>query len=329
MSASAAPGERSETVMMATFDRASRARSRARFVAVVPPSWLTPMTRPAGPASSSSIAASNAWTEIGVPARPGDAGRPIAHSASRRISTTASAACSLVPQPVTMTGRPSSAALRISPARRAAAPLAGARRCRMRAASAGSASIISVRWYGGSARRDGMSVPAHGSGAPASGCSGSRGSGTRRGYPADPPPRAVSEHNATDEERARYRPVAIRIDRRTESGLARDAGRRVREEPRLVGCEDEEPACERDPRAGPRRDPLHGELAAVGLTEQDDRPDAWPATYGWIDEQPVAGRDRRQHGPLDHGNSPRAAQPLEQGAVLSHLRQCSRSRLGS
>src|SRR6185295_1698589 len=73
MSATAAPGDPPEQVMSARRAPAASARSRARLVAQVPPSWLTPMTRPSS-VSPSASAASNAWTETGAPAGHGRLG---------------------------------------------------------------------------------------------------------------------------------------------------------------------------------------------------------------------------------------------------------------
>ncbi len=92
----------------------------------------------------------------------------------------AMAACWLVPQPVTVIGAPSCAAVRMAVARSARAGCP-AIRAAIRDASAGSAAIISVIRYGGPLRIGGMSEPAHGSGAPGSGENGSnvRGASTQ------------------------------------------------------------------------------------------------------------------------------------------------------
>ena len=57
---------------------------------------------------------------------------------------------------------------------RAAGPDGAARDVSRRLARPGSASIISVMWYGGPGRSEGMSVLAHGSGGPGRGASGSK-----------------------------------------------------------------------------------------------------------------------------------------------------------
>ena len=79
---------------------------------------------------------------------------PRSRTASRRMSATPSAACSDVPQPVTTIGAPGSDRPpdRAAPARPPPLPTASCR-SRMRAARAGSASIMSVMWNGGPARR--------------------------------------------------------------------------------------------------------------------------------------------------------------------------------
>ena len=118
MSARAAPGDRSLTVTMAVRAPAVRHAARAAFVAGVPPSWETPITRPLLTGSSDS---SSAWTLASVAV-----GRPAVRSASRRISTPASDPCSDVPQPVTRIGWPAAAASRIA----AASTAAGAGRSR-------------------------------------------------------------------------------------------------------------------------------------------------------------------------------------------------------
>src|SRR3954470_9745571 len=66
----------------------------ASIVAAVPPSCETPMTSPPVGGSSASSNACAAITDAGP------AASPAARIASRRISTAASAACSLLPQAV-------------------------------------------------------------------------------------------------------------------------------------------------------------------------------------------------------------------------------------
>ena len=106
------------------------------MVAVVPPSWLIPMTSPrVGGASDSSNACSLDTIAFG---------RSAACAASRRISAAASAACSDVPQPVRITGSPASSVARISAASRAAGDSGRASRSTIRRASDGSAAIMSV-----------------------------------------------------------------------------------------------------------------------------------------------------------------------------------------
>ena len=166
MSARAAPGDRSLTVTMAVRAPAVRHAASAAFVAGVPPSWETPITRPLLTGSSDS---SSAWTLASVAV-----GRPAVRSASRRISTPASDPCSDVPQPVTRIGWPAAAASRIAAASPAAGPDGAARDVSRRLATPGSASIISVMWYGGPGRSEGIPVLAHGSGGPGSGASGSK-----------------------------------------------------------------------------------------------------------------------------------------------------------
>ena len=165
MSARAAPGDRSLTVTMAVRAPAVRHSARAAFVAGVPPSWDTPITRPLLTGSSDS---SSAWTLASVAV-----GRPAVRSASRRISTPASDACSDVPQPVTRIGRPAAAASVTAAASTAAGPDWAASDASRRPATPGSASIISVMWYGGPERSEGMAVLAHGSGGPGRGAPGS------------------------------------------------------------------------------------------------------------------------------------------------------------
>jgi hypothetical protein len=135
-SASPAPGERSVTVMSAVRAPASRLAANAAFVAGVPPSCETPITSPLATGSNDS---SNACSERSVAVD-----KPTERSASRRISTPASAACSDVPQPVTTIGCPPSAASRTARATSAAGPAAPANAARLRRARPGSASIISV-----------------------------------------------------------------------------------------------------------------------------------------------------------------------------------------
>ena len=102
MSASSAPGDRSDTVMMAIFAPAARAASSAVFVAAVPPSCEIPMTRPSAGGSSPS---SNAWVAYGSNRAECPGGRmPAVRTASRRIAAAPYAACSEVPQPVRTTG---------------------------------------------------------------------------------------------------------------------------------------------------------------------------------------------------------------------------------
>ena len=88
----------------------------------------------------------------------GPTGRPAARIASRRISTTAWAACSLVPQPVTTIGAPLLAAWPIAPASRPAGPAdrpAGRGGARPRTARR---AIMSVMWYGGPDRVEGAAA---------------------------------------------------------------------------------------------------------------------------------------------------------------------------
>ena len=145
----------------------ARAAVRAAFVIVVAPSCETPITSPSVGGSSES---SNACAAIGPPP-----GSPAARHAARRISTAPRAACSDVPQPVTMTGatRPR----RLGDGRGEGGrvrPVAGMRGEDPAPATAGSAAIMSVMWYGGPDRRLGVSVDAHGSGGPGSGAVGSK-----------------------------------------------------------------------------------------------------------------------------------------------------------
>ena len=135
-------------------------------MAVVPPSCDTPMTSASAGGSSDS---SNACAAIA----PGP-GSPAARAASRRISTVPSAACSDVPQPVTMIARPARAAVAMAVARAAAWLSGPAWLARIRRATAGSAAIMSVMWYGGPERRTGVSVEAQGSGGPGRGALGSK-----------------------------------------------------------------------------------------------------------------------------------------------------------
>ena len=99
----------------------------------------------------------------------GPLGRPPARRPSRRISTTAWAACSLVPQPVTTIGAPLLAAWPIAPASRPAGPCgsAGDRG----SARPGTARRRSCRSCGTAARRGlgGVGSSSQGSGAAASG----------------------------------------------------------------------------------------------------------------------------------------------------------------
>ena len=84
------------------------------------------------------------------------------------------AACSEVPQPVTWTGSPAAAAARTADASAAAWLSGPAWRAAIRRARPGSASIISVMWYGGPERGLGVPVKAHGSGGPGRGAVGSK-----------------------------------------------------------------------------------------------------------------------------------------------------------
>ncbi len=94
--------------------------------------------------------------------------------ASPRISTTPRAPCSDVPHPVTTIGSPARIARRRVRASSAATLPTASWRARMRSATDGSASIISVMWNGGPVRALGRSVEAHGSGAPGNGAVGSK-----------------------------------------------------------------------------------------------------------------------------------------------------------
>jgi len=138
ISASWPAGDAALAVSSAVRAPAAAAAASARLVAAVPPSCDTPITSP--PLGGSS-ASSNAWAATTDPA---PLGIPAARIASRRISTVASAACSLVPQPVTTTAAPVLAACPIAPASRPAGPWGSARRSTIRPAMCGSAAIISV-----------------------------------------------------------------------------------------------------------------------------------------------------------------------------------------
>ena len=105
--------------------------------------------RSRSPVGGGSSASSKAWAAT---RRPAAAGRPRAppRAGCRRSP---SAACSEVPQPVTTTGWPAAAVVARPPP---PAPPPGRRRrpgaARIRRASAGSAAIMSVMWYGGPER---------------------------------------------------------------------------------------------------------------------------------------------------------------------------------
>ena len=157
---------------MAVRAPAARAAVSAAFVAVVAPSCEIPMTSPLDGgswASSNAWAAVTSWCAEWPGARTSDD-----RTASRTISATAKAACSDVPHPVTVTGVPLRMARRTAVARSAAALRRPAWLAMIRAASAGSAAIISVMWNGGPSRCDGISVEAQGSGAPGRGAVGSK-----------------------------------------------------------------------------------------------------------------------------------------------------------
>ena len=57
---------------------------------------------------------------------------------------------------------------------------------------------------------------------------------------------------------------------------------------------------------------LDGELAAVGLADDDDRAASRPAGDRRVDEEPVAGLDGRPHAGLRDGDPPRTAEALAQ-----------------
>ena len=147
MSASAAPGDRPLTVMSAVRAPAARAAASAAFVAAVPPSWETPMTRPVAGGSSASSNACAATDRAGARQRRSARDRLAQDlgDAERRVLRRAAAG-----DDDRLAGaRPS----RRMAAASSAAPLPAASwRARIRAASAGSASIMSVMWNGGPAR---------------------------------------------------------------------------------------------------------------------------------------------------------------------------------
>ncbi len=136
-SASPAASPSPRAVISAVGSAAVRAARIALMVAAVPASWETPITQPSDGGSSSS---SNASAELA------------AWPASRRIEATAIDACSLVPQPVTVTGeepRSSSATAAVS------SPVA------IRSSSSGSESIISSITHGGPERSSGKASVSH------------------------------------------------------------------------------------------------------------------------------------------------------------------------
>ncbi len=96
-SAAAAVSEAAWEVMTATVAPLARAASMASRVALVPPSWETPMQTP--PARGWT-AASSAWR---------DSTRAVGWASASRAAT-AIAACSDVPQPTTTIGSPRTAA---------------------------------------------------------------------------------------------------------------------------------------------------------------------------------------------------------------------------
>jgi len=116
---------------------AARAAFSASTVAQVPPSWETAITEPSCGGSSDSSNASR-----------GVAGVP----ASDRIAAIAIEACSLVPQPVTVTGpgpRSSSATSVVSTV------------CAIRSSTSGSLLIISCITHGGASRSSGHPSLSH------------------------------------------------------------------------------------------------------------------------------------------------------------------------
>ena len=84
---------------------------------------------------------------------------------------------------------------------------------------------------------------------------------------------------------------------------------RVALEPRLVVGQLQPAVGEPDPVAGPPDDALDREQPALGLAEQRRRSAPRPVVHGRVDEQPVAGADRRQHRPVDDRDPPRAGGP--------------------
>src|SRR5436309_7699674 len=72
---------------------------------------------------------------------------------------------------------------------------------------------------------------------------------------------------------------------------------------------------ELDAIAGTGSDPLDRKQLAVGLTEHDERSAPGPVADRRVDEEPVAGEDRRRHRLLDHGHAPRSAEPRSKSGV--------------
>ena len=89
------------------------------------------------------------------------------------------------------------------------------------------------------------------------------------------------------------RPVAARVDRLAEAGRARSSPRRRRPGATLRPRQDQVAVGERHAVTGAGRNPLDRQLARVGLAARP-RPSRVAANGGRrVDEQPVAGRDRR------------------------------------